>query len=220
MRRTEWWQTIKQDVVFGLRQLRKAPGFTAAAAGDAGARHRRQQRDLQRRLQRDAQAAAVRQQQTESSRSARRRTARTPTRRPFGNYASWRDDAHTLEAISAQWLGGSRTLTGRGDPAPVSTLSTTAGWWKVQFIPPVAGHYFADDERIGAPPVAVISYKLWQNRFNGDRAILGKQITLNATDYTVVGVAPAAYSIAVPDEMVWLPLRSSRRGGSTTATTS
>jgi putative ABC transport system permease protein len=207
MQRSEWWQTIKQDVVFGLRQLRKAPGFTVAALatlalgiGANSAIFSVVYSVMLKPLPFANSGRIITISETTNGANANAAT--------FGNYASWRDNAHTLEAIAAQWLGGSRTLTGRGDPAPVPTLSTTAGWWKVQFIPPVAGHYYgADDERIGAPPVAVISYRLWQNRFNGDRSILGKQITLNATDYTIVGVAPAAYSIAVPDEMVWLPLK-------------
>ena len=207
MQRTEWWQTIKQDVVFGLRQLRKAPGFTAAALatlalgiGANSAIFSVVYSVMLKPLPFANSARIITISETTNGANANAAT--------FGNYASWRDNAHTLEAIAAQWLGGSRTLTGRGDPAPVPTLSTTAGWWKVQFIPPVVGHYYGvDDERMGAPPVAVISYELWQSRFNGDRSILGKQITLNATDYTIVGVAPAAYSIAVPDEMVWLPLK-------------
>jgi predicted permease len=207
MQRTEWWQTLKQDVAFGIRQLRKAPGFTAAALatlalgiGANSAIFSVVYSVMLKPLPFANSSRIITISETTNGTNANAAT--------FGNYASWRDNAHTLEAISAQWLGGSRTLTGRGEPAPLPTLATTAAWWKVQFIPPVIGHYFQEsDERIGAPPVAIISYALWQNRFNGDRAVLGKQITLNATDFTIVGVAPVGYSITTPDEMVWLPLR-------------
>ncbi len=119
MRRTEWWQTIKQDVVFGLRQLRKAPGFTAAALatlalgiGANSAIFSVVYSVMLKPLPFANSNRIITISETTNGANANAAT--------FGNYASWRDDAHTLEAISAQWLGGSRTLTGRGDPAPVS----------------------------------------------------------------------------------------------------
>ena len=201
------FQTMKQDVVFGLRQLRKSPGFTAAALATLA-------------LGIGANSAifsvvySVMLKPLPFANSDRIITIRESTNgtnlnaATFGNYATWRDQAHTLDAIAATWLGGSRTLTGYGEPAPVATLSTTAGFWKVEFLPPVLGHYYTDaDERIGAPRVAVLSYGVWQNRFGADRAIVGKHVTLEGVDFTVIGVAPTDYTIATPPEIIWLPLR-------------
>ena len=70
---------------------------------------------------------------------------------------------------------------------------TSASYWKALFIPPVAGRYFTDEEdREGGPRVVMLSYALWQNRFNGDRSIVGRRrAPISGNPYTVVGVAPA-----------------------------
>jgi putative ABC transport system permease protein len=69
--------------------------------------------------------------------------------------------------------------------------------------------FLPDEDRRGTPVhVAVVSYRFWQNRFGGDRGILGRQIALNGTAYTVIGVAPPLFSGALvgrPAE-VWLPM--------------
>jgi len=52
----------------------------------------------------------------------------------------------------------------------------------------------------------VMSYALWQNRFGGDRSIVGRSITLGGQAYTVVGVAPPAYILTPPAERIWTPL--------------
>src|SRR5947208_863076 len=49
-----------------------------------------------------------------------------------------------------------------------------------------------DDVARGAPPVAVLSYSLWQRTFAGDTTVIGKKIQLNAREYTIVGIMPAA----------------------------
>jgi predicted permease len=206
MQRTEWWQTIKQDVAFGVRQLRKAPGFTAAALATLA-------------LGIGANSAifsvvySVMLKPLPFANSDRiitvgERTGANVNSVTFGNYATWRDNAHSLAVIGAFWGGGDRTMTGRGDPAPVKTLSTTGSFWNVEFIPPVLGRYYsADDERQSATPVAVVSESFWRTRLGGDSSILGKQITLDGTDYTVVGVAPYDHTIGWPAELVWVPMK-------------
>jgi putative ABC transport system permease protein len=198
--------TIKQDVVFGLRQLRKAPGFTAAVL-------------LTLALGIGANSAifsvvyAVMLKPLPFANSDRlitvgERSGANVNAVTFGNYAVWRDDAHSLAGIAAVFGGGPRTMTGRGDPTPITTLSTTGSFWNVEFIPPVVGRYYTtDEERASATPVAVLSQALWLARFNGDTSIVGKQISLNGTDFTVVGIAPQDHTIGWPAEMIWVPMK-------------
>ncbi|MGO8786334.1 MAG: ADOP family duplicated permease [Terriglobia bacterium] len=88
----------------------------------------------------------------------------------------------------------------------------------------VSGNYFAvlgvntilgreispsDAEVPGRSPVAVISYRYWQRKFSGDPGVLGKSILVNATPFTVIGVAPAGFfgeSVDTDPPEMWLPL--------------
>ena len=205
MHRSEWWASVRQDIVFGLRQLRKSPGFTAVAlltlALGIGANsaifsvihavmlsplpYANGDRILSLREQSGASANVV----------------------TFGNYVSWTQQARSFDAIAAWWPAGSKTLTGVGDPVRISGDQATANYWKVFYIKPVIGGYFTDDDaREGAAPVVVLSSALWRNRFGGDPAIVGKSITLNGNPTRVVGVAPPEYLMGNTAEYIWTPL--------------
>ena len=71
-------------------------------------------------------------------------------------------------------------------------------------------------DKPGAFPVAVISHRLWQSRFQGDASVLGKTIRLNRHDITVVGVAPPAFrgTIAGLVHDVWMPITMAAAMGS------
>jgi len=74
---------------------------------------------------------------------------------------------------------------------------------------PVVGRAFSPEENRapGAAPVAVLSYRLWQSRFGGDRQAVGRTVTLNERPYTVVGVAPAGFkgvTLESPAD-IWVP---------------
>jgi putative ABC transport system permease protein len=126
---------------------------------------------------------------------------------PYGNFDVWRREATSFEAIGAIAGSGPMTLTGQGDPLPVPTTQASAGFWKAMFIPPALGRYYTEaDDREGAPHVVVISYAMWQNRFGGDRGLVGRNITLNGRPYTVAGVASPQYVLYPPSEKIWVPL--------------
>ena len=207
MDRQELLQTIKQDLIFGLRQLRKSPVFTLVAvltlALGIGANsaifsvvysvllHPLPYANGNRIVTLD-----------ESTGAGQGYNAVT-----LGNFDTWRKEARSFEALGAEWGTGSRTLTGVGDPTPIYTMQRTSGFWKAEFIPPVLGRYFEEaDEQLNAPHVVVLSTALWKNRFNGDPTIVGKTVTLNAVPWMVVGIAPPDYILVPPAEMIWIPL--------------
>ena len=83
--------------------------------------------------------------------------------------------------------------------------SVTPGTFESLGIPPLLGRSLTDeDAKPGAPPVFVISYKLWTNLFHRDRNILGSTHTLNDTRMTLVGIMPPRFQIGGFD--LWLPL--------------
>lgn len=206
MTRSDFFDRLKQDVVFAIRQLRKSPAFTAVAVltlalgiGANSAIFSVMYTVMLKPLPYANSDRII----TIGERSGGGTNAVT-----FGNYASWGQSQHTLDALAAFWGGGPMTLTGRGDATPIITISTTPSFWHVEFIPPALGRYYNEDEgRVGASPVAVISYALWQSRFSGDRRVIGKSVTLSGTDYTIVGVASPDYILGSPAERIWIPIK-------------
>jgi len=121
------------------------------------------------------------------------------------NYLSWKEQAQSFEAIGAI---GSATynLTGRGDPENFAGATISPSMLPLLGIRPVAGRAFHEGEDgPGAAPVAILSEGVWKRRFGGDPSILGQRLTLNDSDYTVVGIAPASLALLAPGD-IWTPL--------------
>lgn len=88
-------------------------------------------------------------------------------------------------------------------PERYDGASVSANLWSVLRVAPLLGRGFtADDERAGAPAVVMLSYELWQSRYGGDPALVGREIRMNARPATVVGVMPPGFSYP-HREMLW-----------------
>jgi putative ABC transport system permease protein len=87
----------------------------------------------------------------------------------------------------------------------------TANYFSLLGVRPAVGRIFGpdDDRAPGSSPVAVLSYSLWQQRFNSDQSVVGRSITLNGHAFTVVGVAPkgfqGVYYIGFTPSL-WIPM--------------
>jgi putative ABC transport system permease protein len=104
-----------------------------------------------------------------------------------------------LEAYSG---GDNATnLTGAGEPERIASTRITAGLPGLLGVQPLLGRSFTSQEdQLGGPPAAILSYGLWQRRFGGSPAAIGKRIMLDGVTATVVGVLPASF--VFPDNSV------------------
>ena len=121
----------------------------------------------------------------------------------------WRAaDPPALEGMVAMSGPGPVGLTGTGEPVAVERAAVSGDFFELLGVTPARGRTFtAADDRADAPPVAVVSWSLWQSRFGADPAILGRTIPLDGRSHRVVGVAPEGFGH--PDETeVWVPLLS------------
>ena len=95
----------------------------------------------------------------------------------------------------------------------VRSVSCTPGVLRAFGVAPALGRLFVPtDEEKGAPLVAVLSHRLWQQAFAGDPGLVGRTIRLNGGNVTVVGIMPASFEFASPWMstaacQVWLPLQ-------------
>jgi predicted permease len=108
-----------------------------------------------------------------------------------GVFMDWQDHMTQLEFIAAAHQAD-KNLTGGGDPVRISGLEVSADYLRVLRINPILGRDFSprDDAPGGDRHVIVLAYELWQSRFQGDPAILGRAIALDAESLTVIGVLP------------------------------
>jgi putative ABC transport system permease protein len=123
------------------------------------------------------------------------------------DYFDWRNDNTVFEHLAATHKE-SRNLSGipGRDPERISCASVTRNFFNIIGLPPKIGRTFSEDEdKVGAPPVVVISDRLWQRAFNRDPAVLGRSITLHGQNYTVIGVMPSQVT-SPQDTEVWLSM--------------
>lgn len=117
--------------------------------------------------------------------------------------------AHRIPAFdaSAIWTWRDLMLTGVDDPQSLWTLEVSLRTFEILGVPPVHGRLFkADDFRSDAAPVAIIGYQLWQRQFQGNPALVGRQILLDQQSYTVIGIMGPEFWFNQPGLQLWIPL--------------
>ncbi|MEO7157277.1 MAG: ABC transporter permease [Vicinamibacterales bacterium] len=107
----------------------------------------------------------------------------------------WRERATSFASMAAMdWR--TSTLTGAGEPAQLKILRASGTLFDVLQTPTAIGRGLSrDDESLDRPRVAVISDQLWRERLGADPAILGKPLTLNGAEHTIVGVLRRGYAL-------------------------
>jgi putative ABC transport system permease protein len=123
------------------------------------------------------------------------------------DYFDWRNDNTVFEHLAATQKE-SRNLSGipGRDPERVSCAAVTRNLFNVVGMRAQIGRSFSEDEdKVGAPPVVVISDRLWRRAFNADPGVLGRSITLHDQNYTVIGVMPPQMT-SPQDTDVWLSM--------------
>jgi putative ABC transport system permease protein len=97
----------------------------------------------------------------------------------------------SLDAIAGYTSGGKALGTG-GEPLLVIGGVVSPNLFGLLRVKPLLGRLFtADDDRLGAAPVVLLSHDLWSQQFGSDPAMIGKAVKLSDTHYTVIGVMPA-----------------------------
>ena len=128
----------------------------------------------------------------------------------YPNFDDWRRLSASFEGMSA-YFGSTFALTQAGDPAQIEGAIVTPGFFETLGVTPVLGRTFDGREvSAGGARVAILSHGLWQTRFGGDPAIVGRTVILNSVSHEVLGVMPASF--AHPQTaLVWTPLSPSER---------
>ncbi len=134
--------------------------------------------------------------------------ANHPELRSLHDFAAWREQAKSVQELSAFRTVERNLIIPNRQTGPVDVAEMTASGFRVARVSPLLGRLLvAEDERKGAPPVVVIGYDAWQTRFAGDPGIVGREVRLGNTVHTVVGVMPEGFSFPVAHYM-WVPLRA------------
>ncbi|HEX7020997.1 MAG TPA: ABC transporter permease [Gemmatimonadaceae bacterium] len=124
------------------------------------------------------------------------------------DFLTWRDQMTSVVDIGAFRYIDATMQTGDRTPENVRIAAMSASGFRVARVPALLGRYLMpDDEREGAPPVAVIGYDVWRSRFEQNPNVIGQQVRLDGTPYTIVGVMPERFAFPV-NHQYWIPLRA------------
>ena len=127
----------------------------------------------------------------------------------YPNFRDWQKDSHTFSSMAIA-RSYAFSLTGAGEAEQVNSELISSNFFSVLGVNPVMGRTFArGEDEVGAGPIAMISAGLWQRKFGSVNDILGKSITLDAKDYTIVGIIPANFHLMIPgfqDADVYVPI--------------
>jgi len=124
----------------------------------------------------------------------------------YPNFRDWQHSAHSFQQMAAGMDQGV-DLTAPGAPEHVNGKEISAGFFGTLGVElPLGREFSSEEDRQGGTAVAIISDRLWKNRFEGSRDVLGKYVTLDGVDYRVVGVLPPGFSLGHQYADVFMPL--------------
>jgi len=178
------------DLRFALRMLRKNPGFTAVAVltlalgiGANTAIFSIVNTVLLRPLPyKDADRLVVAWEQ-----NPERGWYQNPI--SAANFLDWKKQNHVFTQMAAADLVGSFNLTGTDRPEEIAGQQVTSNLFSLLGVRPMRGRDFLPEEdKPHGPLVVILSDGLWRRRFGGDPTLLGKTISLNNQNYTVIGI--------------------------------
>lgn len=205
---THFVETLRQDLAYAFRLLRKSPGFAGVAVltlalgiGANTAIFGVIYSVLLRPLPYSHPKQLVVVLEDNLSRGVKLTGSSYPVLTELQNSGLF----ESVGGVSRHQL----TLTGSGDPTVVTTVVVTPEIFSVLNVAPLAGRYlFPEDERKGAAPAVVLSEGLWRTRFGGNPSLVGTTIVLDQRAFTVVGIMPAGFHVPVfgNPQQVWIPL--------------
>jgi len=210
-----WFEDLGKDLRFGVRMLLKNRGFSAVAVislalgfglnttiftvVNAILLNPLPVRDVSRLVELDTVDTKTKVTQSNFAKLGM----------SFPNFEDYRRQNEVLTDVVA-WLALPVTWSGGAEPRQVQASLVSANYFDVLGLVPAAGRFFFNDEdtKPNSNTVAVISYALWTNKFGSDPNVVGKTVILNATPYTVIGIAPRGFKGAISigsSEQVWIP---------------
>jgi len=206
VRGTHLFDTLAQDVRYAFRTLRKSPGFTIVAVltlalgiGANAAIFSVVQGVLLAPLPYSEPESLVLVWQNNL-------TLKHIISDSYPDFLDWQRNARSFQQMAAfDWQ--ERDLTSPGTPEHLNGKVISSGFFETLGVEAILGREFSPQEdKHDAAPVVMISNRLWRNRFAGSTGALGKSVTLDGIDYTIVGVLPAAFRLFGDEADVYTPL--------------
>jgi putative ABC transport system permease protein len=130
----------------------------------------------------------------------------------YPNFLDWKSQQNSFEKL-ASWKTTDAPLTGGDTPVQMRVAEVTGEFFDTLKIRTILGRFLEpDDDKVGTPPLIVLSESLWKSRFGGDSQIVGKTVQLAERPYTVIGIAPSA--TAFPNNVeAWVSLGRQAQDG-------
>ena len=126
-------------------------------------------------------------------------------------FQDWQANSRSFDGLAVMpttVYGYGYVLTGGGEAVQLESSRVTGSFFALLGVQPALGRVFDEtDDQLNAPRVAVISDRLWRDRFSADPEIIGQTITLTQNGFTVVGVMPAKFEFPRGADL-WVPLRA------------
>src|SRR5579859_7897064 len=208
--------TLLQDLRFGLRMLRKSPGFTAVALltiaigiGANAAVFSVVNSVLLKPLKYPKPEELVALHQVAPGATGLADFESGLLLSP-SMYVTYTEQNHTFQSLGV-WVPDTANVTGLAEPEQVRVVDVSDGVLQALGIPPEVGRWLSSEDQVPRGPQRVmLSYGYWQRRFGGDRSVVARSITVDSRPREIVGVMPQGFHITDTDFDLIVPLAFDR----------
>jgi predicted permease len=124
----------------------------------------------------------------------------------YQDYKDYRDANSTIAQLAAFTERSLTIADSAGEPERFRGATVSWNLFHLLGMPPIEGRNFTqDDDRPGAEPVVLLSYDVWERRYQKDRGIIGRAINVNGRPHTVIGIMPPRF-LFPENQRLWVPI--------------